>query len=170
MDLEETEARNDCTGEDQQQFDRPIDSWSCRLVVGSQLSPWGSSWRKYQLKPAVRVWGWREMVATLREREPGNRGTPSVGSRYQAAWLRPLAYMWYWYLKCSHELFECPVNPAINPKPVYRHSNAWQHYLIWCDHHNNVWCITYTGSRDSSVGIATGYGLDDQGWREFESR
>jgi hypothetical protein len=25
-------------------------------------------------------------------------------------------------------------------------------------------------SRDSSVGIATGYGLDDQGEREFESR
>jgi hypothetical protein len=24
--------------------------------------------------------------------------------------------------------------------------------------------------RDSSVGIATGYGLDDQGEREFESR
>jgi hypothetical protein len=23
---------------------------------------------------------------------------------------------------------------------------------------------------NSSVGIATGYGLDDQGWREFESR
>jgi hypothetical protein len=28
----------------------------------------------------------------------------------------------------------------------------------------------YTGSRDSSVGIATGYRLDDQGEREFESR
>jgi hypothetical protein len=27
-----------------------------------------------------------------------------------------------------------------------------------------------TRSRDSSVGIATGYGLDDQGEREFESR
>jgi hypothetical protein len=27
-----------------------------------------------------------------------------------------------------------------------------------------------TGSRDSSVGIATGYGLDEQGEREFESR
>jgi hypothetical protein len=26
------------------------------------------------------------------------------------------------------------------------------------------------GIRDSSVGIATGYGLDDQGEREFESR
>jgi hypothetical protein len=26
------------------------------------------------------------------------------------------------------------------------------------------------GSRDSSVGIATGYGLDDQGEREFKSR
>jgi hypothetical protein len=28
----------------------------------------------------------------------------------------------------------------------------------------------YSRSRDSSVGIATGYGLDDQGEREFESR
>jgi hypothetical protein len=28
----------------------------------------------------------------------------------------------------------------------------------------------YTRSRDSSVGIATGYGLDDQGKREYESR
>jgi hypothetical protein len=27
-----------------------------------------------------------------------------------------------------------------------------------------------SGSRDISVGIATGYGLDDQGEREFESR
>jgi hypothetical protein len=26
------------------------------------------------------------------------------------------------------------------------------------------------GSRDSSVGTAAGYGLDDQGEREFESR
>jgi hypothetical protein len=31
--------------------------------------------------------------------------------------------------------------------------------------------LTWKGrSRDSSVGIATGYGLDDQGEREFESR
>jgi hypothetical protein len=27
-----------------------------------------------------------------------------------------------------------------------------------------------SSSRDSSVGIATGYGLEDQGEREFESR
>jgi hypothetical protein len=33
-------------------------------------------------------------------------------------------------------------------------------------------CFDYSRlrSRDSSVGIATGYGLDDQGEREFESR
>jgi hypothetical protein len=33
-------------------------------------------------------------------------------------------------------------------------------------------CILYNrnGSRDSLVGIATGYGLDDQGEREFESQ
>jgi hypothetical protein len=30
--------------------------------------------------------------------------------------------------------------------------------------------IIFVRSRDSSVGIATGYGLDDQGEREFESR
>jgi hypothetical protein len=34
-----------------------------------------------------------------------------------------------------------------------------------------IYYATYHhGSRDSSVGIATGYGLDDQGGREFESR
>jgi hypothetical protein len=33
-----------------------------------------------------------------------------------------------------------------------------------------VFIKQYRRSRDSSVGIATGYGLDDQGRREFESR
>jgi hypothetical protein len=30
--------------------------------------------------------------------------------------------------------------------------------------------LVISGSQDSSVGIETGYGLDDQGGREFESR
>jgi hypothetical protein len=35
---------------------------------------------------AVRsVGGWCEMAASLREREPGSRGTSTVGRRYQAA-------------------------------------------------------------------------------------
>jgi hypothetical protein len=33
-----------------------------------------------------------------------------------------------------------------------------------------VYKVKVKVSRDSSVGIATGYGLDDQGEREFESR
>jgi hypothetical protein len=37
---------------------------------------------KYQLKPASR--GRRQMVAILRGREPGSRGTSAVGSRCQA--------------------------------------------------------------------------------------
>jgi hypothetical protein len=37
---------------------------------------------KYELKPEVR--GWREMVASLRGRGPGSRGTSAVGSHCQA--------------------------------------------------------------------------------------
>jgi hypothetical protein len=36
----------------------------------------------YQLKPAGRVWVWIEMVASLRGREPGSRGTYAVENRY----------------------------------------------------------------------------------------
>jgi hypothetical protein len=32
-----------------------------------------------------RVGGWCEMAASLRGREPGSRGIPTVGRRYQAA-------------------------------------------------------------------------------------
>jgi hypothetical protein len=52
-----------------------IDSWSWRLAVGSHSSPGASTWRKYRLKPEVRVWGWHEMITTLQGREPGSRGT-----------------------------------------------------------------------------------------------
>jgi hypothetical protein len=38
------------------------------------------------------------------------------------------------------------------------------------DHSLNYLDMTVIGSRDSLVGIATGYGLHDQGQREFESR
>jgi hypothetical protein len=34
----------------------------------------------------------------------------------------------------------------------------------------NIHWLLYVPCRDSLVGIATGYGLDDQGEREFESR
>jgi hypothetical protein len=37
---------------------------------------------KYQVKSAVR--GWREMVPSLRGREPGSRGTSAVAIRCQA--------------------------------------------------------------------------------------
>jgi hypothetical protein len=42
-----------------------IDSWSWRLTFGSKSNPGASSWRKCQLKPAVGVGGWREMVTSL---------------------------------------------------------------------------------------------------------
>jgi hypothetical protein len=42
-----------------------------------------------------RVGGWSEMVASLRGREPGRRGTSTLGSRYQTAqwksWLRTVS-------------------------------------------------------------------------------
>jgi hypothetical protein len=46
----------------------------------------------------------------------------------------------------------------------------------WCrklrneELYNFYSALIVTGSRDSSVGIATGYWLDDEGKREFESR
>jgi hypothetical protein len=53
-------------------------------------------------------WGWCEMAATLRGREPGSWETSVVGRRYQAAqwgqWLKALVCVWYWSVKCSHEL------------------------------------------------------------------
>jgi hypothetical protein len=55
-----------------------------------------------------RVGSWCEMAASLRGREPGSRGTSTVGSRYQAAhwrpWLRTLMSVWQWSVQCSHEL------------------------------------------------------------------
>jgi hypothetical protein len=40
--------------------------------------------------------------------------------------------------------------------------------LLYEKHFGIKW--GHVWSRDSSVGIATGYGLDDEGEREFESR
>jgi hypothetical protein len=69
MNLEETEARNDCAGEDQQQFNGPTSS------AERSLSP----------ETAVRRVGvWCEMAASLRGRDPGSTGSSTVGRRYQA--------------------------------------------------------------------------------------
>jgi hypothetical protein len=54
-----------------------IDSWSWRSAVGSESSPGASSWRKYRLKQAARVWGLCETVANLQGREPGWKSLPS---------------------------------------------------------------------------------------------
>jgi hypothetical protein len=85
------------------------------------------SWESVSLQSAVRVWGWREMVASLQGLEPGSRGTSAVGSRYRSTWLRALVCVQYWFVKCSHEPYKCPINPIIYPKPVYSHSIAWQY-------------------------------------------
>jgi hypothetical protein len=66
------------------------------------------------LRSAMRVWGWREMVASLWGREPGSRGTSAVGSNVTEN--TGLCII----VRCSHELCKCPMNP-INPKPVYGH-------------------------------------------------
>jgi hypothetical protein len=64
MDLEETEGRNDCAGEGQEELNRPTDEGT--------------------LETAVRVVGsWCEMAASLRRRKFGSRGTSTVGRRYQ---------------------------------------------------------------------------------------
>jgi hypothetical protein len=44
------------------------------------------------------------------------------------------------------------------------------HFIISLSRHSVRQNNMASTKRDSSVGIATGYGLDDQGRREFESR
>jgi hypothetical protein len=82
--------------------------FSVRPVLG--LYKEGQLPLRERLETAVRrVGGWCEMAASLRGREPGGRGTSTVGRRYQAAhwrpWLRTLASVWQWSVKCSHELY-----------------------------------------------------------------
>jgi hypothetical protein len=57
MDLEENEARNDCAGEDRQQFKGQL---------------------RYSLETVVRrVGDWHEMAPSMQGREPRSRGTPT---------------------------------------------------------------------------------------------
>jgi hypothetical protein len=63
----------------------------------------------------------------------------------EATWLRTLICVWWWFVRCSHELCKCPINPIINPKPVYSHSIAWQYKIrktntisIW---HIGMWSV-----------------------------
>jgi hypothetical protein len=44
--------------------------------------------------------------------------------------LRTLVCVWQWFVRCSHDLYECPINPIINPNPAYNHSIAWHYYLL----------------------------------------
>jgi hypothetical protein len=78
-----------------------------------------------------RVEGSCEMAASLRGREPGNRGSSTVQRCYQAAqwrpWLVILVCVWWWFVKCSHELYKSPINQITNPNPVYSHSATWQY-------------------------------------------
>jgi hypothetical protein len=72
-----------------------------------------------------------------RQPEPGSRGTFDVGSRYRATWLRTLVCVWWWFVRCSLELYKSPINPIINPKPVYSHSIPWKYLLEHLSHSNN---------------------------------
>jgi hypothetical protein len=47
--------------------------------------------------------------------------------------------------------------------------NIYNLVYLWKKENNYGWNMDIR-SRDNSVGIATGYGLDDQGEREFKSR
>jgi hypothetical protein len=107
--------------------DWPNDSWSCRLVTGSQLS----SWAEASAQSMRLTWG-RDLE--VEERPPLEAITKQRDCGHYS--------VWYWSVKCSHESYECPINPDINPKPVYRHSNTWQYYLLWFNHRKNVWCTT----------------------------
>jgi hypothetical protein len=66
------------------------------------------------------------------------------------------------HVLCSHKVFQCLCSSYhVSRSP----SVECYHYLYF------IFLIHfYLMSRDSLVGIATGYGLDDQGEREFESR
>jgi hypothetical protein len=104
----------------------------------SEVSQWVSQWvslqpgvsqsvESWQLKLEVGSWG------PVTVREPEILGTSTVGSRYQATWLRTLVCV-----ECIHELYKCSINPIINPKPLYSHNNTWQYYLDIC-HAWNGW-------------------------------
>jgi hypothetical protein len=71
------------------------------------------------------------MAASLRGRESGNRGTPTVGRCYQSVqwrlWLKTLVCVWQWFVKCSHELFNGPINSITNPNHAHSHSTTWQY-------------------------------------------
>jgi hypothetical protein len=55
-----------------------------------------------------------------------------VESRYQETSggecnrLRTLV-LWEWFMKCSHELCNSPINPISKPNPVYCHPYTWQY-------------------------------------------
>jgi hypothetical protein len=56
MDLEETEARNDCAGKDQQQFNWPIEEWVSQWVRGLLRFS-----RRELLLVEVGGWGWGQI-------------------------------------------------------------------------------------------------------------
>jgi hypothetical protein len=76
------------------------------------------------------------MATSLRGREPGSRGTFTVGRRYQATqwrpWLRRVFFVWQWFLKCSHDLCVKMSNKSdYRSKPrLYLHSITWQYLTI----------------------------------------
>jgi hypothetical protein len=40
------------------------------------------------------------------------------------------SWVWKRFVKCSHELCKYPIDPIINPKPIYSHSIMWK-YIKW---------------------------------------
>jgi hypothetical protein len=49
-----------------------------------------------------------------------------VDVRWLPAW-KQLLFVWLWSMKCSHELYKCPINPITNSKLGYWHAVMWQY-------------------------------------------
>jgi hypothetical protein len=76
------------------------------------------------------------MVITLQGHEPRCRGSSTVGRGNQAVqlrpWLQTLVFVWWWFLKCSHEMFKS----SINRLPIQTSS------LVTLKHAYNITAVT----------------------------
>jgi hypothetical protein len=72
---------------------------------------------------------------------------------------------WWHWTKKSHRKCRAKRRPKhCHGGGLFRVREGWKYNTV------SFIITTTTRSRDSSVGLATGYGLDDQGGGEFESR
>jgi hypothetical protein len=120
------------------------------------------------------------MVASLRGREPGSRGTSNVGRCHKATWLRTLVFAWYWNVVTSCKIVQQIQLPIQTPSIVTRTRECIQWRETACIPMNKNFHRTqqysdrqhvtkfYASPKlvfalPKSVGIATSYGLDCHG-------